>query len=134
MSQVYVKRCDRCNKISVCPNIPNPPGWHCLADNVHGTLASFDLCPGCLADTGLGMVLTQRIRTRALGDLKNMIETDPAKIPPTLDVAELEAAIDRGEWDNAFASGDGVDLDQLARDMEQLVAGENEIVEGELVE
>ena len=132
MSQVYVKRCDGegCGNIAFMPNVPNPPGWHCLADAMHGTMVSFDICPACIAKSGFGNILTKRIRERALGDLKNQIETDPERYAASLPLAEIEAAIERGEWDDAFAQGDGIDLQQMATEAQALEA----IAEGEIVE
>ncbi len=130
MSQVYVKKCDGCSQIALMPNIPAPPGWHCLADAMHGTMVSFDICPECSAKSGFGNILTKRIRDRALGDLKNQIEEDPERYAKALPLAEIEAAIERGDWDDAFAQGDGIDLAQIAAEQAEL----DEIAEGEIVE
>lgn len=126
MSQLYFKRCNRCAKISEAANTPNPPGWQCLADLVHGTLATIDICPACQENMGLRVLLAKAIRDRAVGELRAAIETDPDKMPPALDMAELENRINAGEFDAAFAAGDGINLDDIA-DAEV-------IAEGELVE
>jgi hypothetical protein len=108
------------------PNVPNPPGWQTLADMMHGTLASIDLCPSCLEDTGLRVLMATSIRDRAVGELRKAVETDPDKMPPALNMAELEERIRNGDFDAAFASGDGIDLDAIA--------AESEIADAELVE
>lgn len=130
MSQVYVKKCDGCGNVAMIPNTPAPPGWHCLADAMHGTMVSFDICPGCLATSGFGGILTRRIRDRALGDLKNQIAEDPERYVAALPLAEIEAAIERGDWDDAFAQGDGIDLAAIASAQDELDA----IAEAEIVE
>lgn len=115
------------------PNIPAPPGWHCLADAMHGTMVSFDICPECSAKSGFSGILTKRIRDRALGDLKNQIEADPERYAKALPIAEIEAAIARGDWDDAFAQGDGIDLAQIASEQDELAAITAEIAEDEKV-
>ena len=126
MSSVFVKKCNSCGNFAVSsPNIPNPPGWQTLADMMHGTLASIDLCPTCLEDMGLRTMLAKAIRDRAVGELRKAIETDPEHMPAAVNMAELEERIQAGEFDTAFASGDGIDLDALA---------EEEIAEAEIID
>jgi hypothetical protein len=133
VSQVYVKKCDGCDKVAIMPNIPAPPGWHCLADAMHGTMVSFDICPECSAASGFSKILTKRIRDRALGDLKNQIESDPERYAEALPIAEIESAIARGDWDDAFAQGDGIDLAQIAAEQDELNSLADEITEAEIV-
>jgi hypothetical protein len=128
-----VKKCDGCGNVALMPNTPAPPGWHCLADAMHGTMVSFDICPTCSANSGFGNILTKRIRDRALGDLKNQIESDPERYAKALPLAEIEAAIERGEWDDAFAQGDGIDLAQIAAEKAELDALTEEITDAEIV-
>lgn len=124
MSSVYVKKCNSCGNFAVSsPNIPNPPGWQTLADMMHGTLASIDLCPTCMEDMGLRTMLAKAVRDRAVGELRKAIETDPELMPPAVNMAELEERIQNGEFDVAFASGDGINLDELA-DAEEITEAE----------
>lgn len=107
MSQVYVKRCNKCGKVAVSPNVPNPAGWQCLADMVHGTLASFDLCPGCQSAMGIKDMLAQSVRDRASTALKSAMNREELD---AITVEALEVRVQAGEFDAAFESGDGIDL------------------------
>lgn len=110
MSQIYLKRCDKCGKLSPLANTPNPPGWQSMADMVHGTLAVIDFCPECLDTMGIRAMLTQRVRDRAVGALKAMIPDALPDMRASLGMDEIEAAILSGEYDDAFDSGDGINL------------------------
>lgn len=116
------------------PNVPAPPGWHCLADAMHGTLVSFDICPACIDLSGFGGILTRRIRDRALGDLKNQIETDPDRYAKALPLADIEAAIERGDWDEAFKAGDGIDLAAIAAEQEELEALAGQVLQEDIID
>lgn len=120
MSQVFVKRCDRCHRVAVQPNNPTPPGWQCLADMQYGTLASIDICPECQQDMGLRVLLQKARSDRATGALREWLATNDELVADSINVEELVAAIERGEFDAAFDQGDGV-------------AAEDEIAEGEIV-
>lgn len=130
MSQLFLKRCDHCGGISEMANTPIPDGWTCLADVGMGTLASFDICAECQENMGIRKMIQSRLQARAVGQLKTLIR--PAELPElakSLHFDEIIAKIEAGEFDEAFAQGDGIDLPVTVQELED----EATITEGELV-
>src|ERR1700733_8497780 len=99
MSQIYLKRCDKCGRLSPLANTPNPAGWQCMADMMHGTLAAIDFCPDCLDEMGIRGMISQRARDRAVGVLKAMIPDSLPDIRSALGFEEIETAILEGAYD-----------------------------------
>lgn len=120
MSQIFFKRCDRCGRLSEGANLANPPGWHCMADMMHGTLASVDLCAPCLQETGMRGMLEKRVRDRAVGVLKKHFDREELA---SLDMAQLVEKIEAGDYDRAFAQGDGINLDEELPQLAEIVEG-----------
>lgn len=129
MSLIYFKRCDSCGGISDAASVPNPPGWHCLADNMHGTLATVDLCPGCLETTGLGKMLIKTVRARAVGALKSLLPEELGDVREALGYEQIVAAIEAGDYDATFERGDGIDLTAEAERVHALEKAEIEEAE-----
>ena len=90
--------------------MPNPGGWHSLMDQMHGTMGVVDFCPDCLSFLGIGDMLTKRARDRAVGVLKQLIPVDLADMREAIGYEGIVAAIEAGEYDDAFDSGDGINL------------------------
>lgn len=65
MSLRYFIRCDVCREELADQDVPNPLGWHRVADYMHGTLGTVDLCPGCIEKTGLADALRRNILEKA---------------------------------------------------------------------
>lgn len=126
MSQIYFKRCDSCGIIASQAITPNPPGWVVMADMGIGTLASFDLCATCVDAKGMRKMFTERLRGNAVGALRQMIPDALPELQAALGFDELVAAIEAGDYDAAFNSADGINL--------QDAISEHSIAEGKFVE
>jgi hypothetical protein len=111
-----MKRCNRCGQISDLANTPNPPGWQCLADTMHGTLASIDFCPSCMDEMGIGTMLRQAVRDRAVGALKAMIPDTLPELASSLHIEQIIEKIEAGEYDKDFDSGDGINFAAASAD------------------
>lgn len=129
MSLVYFKRCDRCGKVSDAALVPNPPGWQSLSDLMHGTLAVVDICPECQDAMGIREMLLEKVRNRTVGLLRETIAIAPlVGLPPSVTIDELTDRILAGEFDEALASGDGIDLAQIGAGAPDDEPAEAEIV------
>lgn len=97
-----------------------------MADMGIGTLASFDLCGECIDKTGMRKMFTERLRGNAVGALKQMIPDALPELQAALGFDEIVAAIEAGDYDGAFNSADGINL--------QDAISEHAIAEAELVD
>ena len=93
---------------------------------MHGTLATIDFCPECMNEMGIGDMIRQQVRDRAVGVLKQMIPAELGDLRSALGLDEIEAAVQAGDYDTAFDSGDGINL--------AAAADETRIADAELVE
>ena len=120
ISQIYMKRCDRCGKISELALTPAPVGWVTMMDQGLGTNSCFDICAECTDEMGMTQVVRERLRTSAVEQLKWLMQPEAMpELARSLHYDEIVKKALAGDYDQAFAQADGLDLPEAISDLDE---------------